>query len=151
VPASPVRLLLQPAKAGIVSVPDTVLTGADGKVVIPVRALGIGSTIVGISLLDINGGASFDLGVGVTLGPGPVATNMNPALGRSSGGQGVTISGFNFSDRCAFTLGGVPAAETVVQPNGTVFLLTPPHDAGTVDLAVRCGTRAFVLTSAFTY
>jgi hypothetical protein len=151
VPAAPVRLLLQPAKTGVVSVPDTVLTGADGKAFIPVRAIGLGSTIVGLSLLDINGGASLDLGVGVTLGPGPVATSINQALGRSSGGQWVTISGFNFSDRCAFSLGGVPAPETLVQPNGTVFLLTPPHDAGTVDLAVRCGTRPFVLASAITY
>jgi hypothetical protein len=46
VPAAPVRLVLQPEKSGIVSIADTILTGADGRAVIPVRATGLGSTDV---------------------------------------------------------------------------------------------------------
>ncbi|HEX7676840.1 MAG TPA: Calx-beta domain-containing protein, partial [Thermoanaerobaculia bacterium] len=101
VPAAPLRVINTAAKPGIVSIPDLVTTGADGRVVIPVRSLGLGSTTVNIALLDIDGGAFSDLGVNVTLGLGPVATSVVTAAGRESGGASVRLNGFNFSNLCA--------------------------------------------------
>ncbi|HSY49722.1 MAG TPA: IPT/TIG domain-containing protein [Thermoanaerobaculia bacterium] len=152
VPAAPVRLLVQAVKSGIVDIPDVIPTGADGSVVIPVRSTGLGSTTVNIALLDIEGGASAILGVNVTLGLGPFVTNVVPELGRVSGGQSVRLDGYNFSDHCAFSFGGAPVPDGSPQPGGnTIFLVTPPHDAGIVDISVRCGTRSFVLAGGFTY
>ncbi len=152
VPAAPLRVLISAAKQGIVSVPDLVVTGADGRVVIPVRSLALGSTTVNIALVDTDGGASSDLGVNVTLGLGPVTTSVVPAVGRESGGASVQLNGFNFSNLCAVSFGGVPVPESTPQANGNaIVLVTPPHDAGVVDIAIRCGTRSYVFPSAFTY
>jgi hypothetical protein len=152
VPAEPVYVLVQAAKSGIVRVPDMLLTGVDGQVIIPVRSTGLGSTSVTVALLDINGGASAILGINVTLGPGPAATSVVPAAGRASGDQPVRINGYNFSDHCAVSFGGVPAPAGTTQPVGdAIVLLTPPHDAGIVDIAIRCGTRSSVFPQAFVY
>jgi hypothetical protein len=151
-PAGPLRVLFTPVKNGLVSVPDVILTGADGRAVIPVRAIGLGSTAVTLSLLDINGGASTTLGINVTLGPGPVVTSLVPATGRASGGNSVFVNGFNFSNPCTLSLGGVPVPVTSVQPgSNSIYVVTPPHDPGIADLSIRCGTRSFVFPNAFSY
>jgi len=151
-PAGPVRLFLQAAKNGIVSIPDQLLTDADGRAVIPVRTMGLGATVATISMLDIDGGASSTLGINVTLGPGPVATSVVPGLGRTSGGESVRINGFNFSDHCAVSFGGIPAPSGTTLTGGTaITLLTPPHDAGVVDVAIVCGASSFVFANAFNY
>jgi len=152
-PSGPLRVLFTPATSGIVSVPDVILTGADGRVVIPIHAMGLGATTATLSLLDINGGASTTLGITVTLGAGPVVTSVVPATGRQSGGDSVHVNGFNFSNPCTLTLGGVAVPVANVQPgnSNTVFVVTPPHAPGVVDLSIRCGTRSFVFPNAFSY
>lgn len=151
-PAVPLRILVKPSKTGIVSVPDLVTTGADGRVVIPVRTTGLGSTTVNVALLDIDGGASADVGVIVTQGTGPAATNIVPATGHDTGGETVRLNGYNFSDHCAVSFGGVPAMEATTRPGGNAIdLLTPPHAPGGVDIAIRCGTRSFLFINAFYY
>jgi hypothetical protein len=151
VPAAPLRLILLAVTSGIVSFPDTILTGADGRAIIPVRAVGSGSTIVNVSLLDTDGGASSPLTVNVT-GTAAVVTSIAPAGGRETGGQWVAINGYNFLDHCAYSFGGVPVVDsTIVQPGNKIVLLTPPHDAGFVDVEVRCGTGSFVLANGFYY
>jgi hypothetical protein len=151
-PTGPMRLLLQTAKSGIVSIPDTILTDAGGHAVIPVRTTGLGSTIATVSMLDINGGASSTFGVNVTLGPGPVVTSIVPGLGRASGGEPVRINGFNFSDHCAVSFGGIPAPTGSTLTGGTaITLLTPPHDAGTVEVEIVCGASSYVAANAFVY
>ncbi len=153
VPAAPLRLLLQAVTSGIVSIPDTILTGADGRAVIPVRAMGSGSTIVNVSLLDIDGGASSPLTVNVTgTGTVAVATSIAPAGGRETGGDWVGINGYNFQDHCAYSFGGIPVVDNwIIHPGIELGLLTPPHDAGFVDVEVRCGTGSFVLANGFYY
>lgn len=155
VPVTPIRIVLQAAKNGIVSMPDVLITDADGRAVIPVRAIGAGSTTVSIALLDVDGGASAILGVTVTLGMVPFATSIMPAVGRESGGETVRLHGFNFSSNCALSFGGVPVpqAYTWLPPEDTTILqvVTPPHDPGVVDIEVRCGTRSSVFAYAFTY
>ncbi|HXH39183.1 MAG TPA: IPT/TIG domain-containing protein [Thermoanaerobaculia bacterium] len=151
-PAAPVRLLIQAVKSGVVDVPDTLLTGADGRAAIPVRSTGLGSTTVNVALPDINGGASAVFGVTVTLGPGPVVTSVAPALGRASGGESVQIKGYNFSDHCSISFGGAPVPYGHAQLGGNAMtLLTPPHDAGAVDISIRCDGRSFTFANAFAY
>jgi hypothetical protein len=151
-PASPVHIFVQTAKSGVVSVPDILTTGADGRLAIPVHATGLGATTVNVAMLDVNGGASADLGVNVTLGPGPVITSVVPTLGRATGGESVRINGFNFSERCAVSFDGIPVPGFSALPGGGALnVLTPPHDAGIVDIAVRCDTRSFVFPGSFAY
>lgn len=152
VPAAPVWVSIKPAKLGLVVVPDILKTGADGRAVIPVRSIALGSTTVNISLLDVDGGASAVLGVNVTLGPGPAATSIVPATGRALGGDSVRLNGYNFTDHCSVSFGGMPAPDGTTQPGGNVIVMsTPPHDPGGVDITIRCGTRSFVFPNAFTY
>ncbi|HXA18348.1 MAG TPA: IPT/TIG domain-containing protein [Thermoanaerobaculia bacterium] len=151
VPAAPLRLILLAVTSGIVSFPDTILTGADGRAIIPVRAVSSGSTIVNISLLDTDGGASSPLTVNVT-GTAAVITSIVPAGGRETGGDWVAINGFNFLDHCAYSFGGIPVVDNwIIHQGNELGLLTPPHDAGFVDVEVRCGTGSFVLANGFYY
>jgi hypothetical protein len=151
-PAIPLRILVKPAKTGVVSVPDLVTTGTDGRVVIPVRAAALGSTTVNVALLDIDGGASADFGVSVTQGSGPGATSVVPAAGHATGGETVRLNGYNFSDHCAVSFGGVPVIQADTQPGGiAIVLVTPPHAPGGVDISIRCGTRSFLFPNAFSY
>ena len=151
-PPDPIHVLVQAANSGIVVVPNFLATGADGSVSIPVRATGLGATTVNVAMLDVNGGASADLGVHVTLGPGPVITSVVPTIGRASGGESVRLNGVNFSDRCAVSFDGIPVPSSSAQSGGGALnVLTPPHDDGLVDIAVRCDTRSFVLPGAFAY
>ena len=151
VPAAPRRLVLSAETGGIVSIPDTTLTGADGRAVIPVRAMGSGTTIVNVSLLNIDGGASSPLTVNVT-GTTAVVTDISPAGGFETGGEWVAINGYNFLDHCAYSFGGVPVVDSLFSPPGNQLrLLTPPHDPGFVDVEVRCGKGSFVLANGFYY
>jgi hypothetical protein len=92
--------------------------------------------------------------------PDPAVLGLAPAVGSTSGGDAVTISGSNFDadtevvfDADAATgLGGTSVSVSVVDAS-TLVVRAPAHAAGDVDLVVRdSGTgQAVALAAAYSY
>lgn len=75
---------------------------------------------------------------------------MTPQPGSTSGGSSVTITGTGIQPGVTITMGGVLTAATIYA--GSMYLITPPHAAGTVDVVVTssAGQRAS-LEGGYTY
>lgn len=70
-----------------------------------------------------------------TYGTVPIVTAISPAVGPTTGGQAVTISGQNFTGATLVTIGGLTAAIGTVSAT-TITATTPAHAAGLVDVVV---------------
>ena len=77
-------------------------------------------------------------------------TSITPAVGPTSGGTAITITGIGFGNMTSVKVGGV-AATNVVATSTTVTAVTPARTAGVVDVAVSGPGQYVVATSAFTY
>lgn len=95
---------------------------------------------------SVNGAISLNADVAIT----PVATGVDVKSGSTAGGTAVTISGSYLDGVTSVQFGGGPAAFT---PGGAgqLFIQTPPHAAGPVDLVVRGPGGASTLAAAFSY
>jgi YVTN family beta-propeller protein len=76
-------------------------------------------------------------------------TALNPPSGPASGGSPVTITGTGLATCAHVTLGGVPAAFTVISDT-TVAATTPALAPGPVDLTITTGTVTVILPGAYT-
>jgi uncharacterized repeat protein (TIGR01451 family) len=81
-----------------------------------------------------------------------IVSPVNPATGRSQGGETITVTGTNFAPgQTVVTFGGAAATSVNVTSSTTLTLLTPGHDAGTVDIVVNTPGGTTTLVSGFTY
>jgi hypothetical protein len=81
----------------------------------------------------------------------PKVMAISPASGPTAGGTAVTITGANLDGTLAVTFGVEAAtAVTVIDP-GTVTCVTPPRDAGNVDLGVTTGSGSATTSAGFAY
>ena len=154
-PTSSVSLRMTQTVASVADVPASAALDVTGIAAIPVRALAAGITTVSVVLPeplgDIGGRTSIDFVVVASLPSGLAITSLSQKTGRTSGGESIKLFGTNFTPPCTVTFGGVPAQTADAPANGAIAVTTPPHDAGVVDVGIRCGSNAFTLPSSFTY
>jgi hypothetical protein len=77
---------------------------------------------------------------GIEILPAPVApaiSSVAPASASASGGTRVTLTGTNFVNGAAVSLGGVVAANVVVASSTSISATVPAHAAGVVDVVVK--------------
>ena len=99
-------------------------------------------------------GTTATLHPGFTYSVPPLSVaSINPAIGATSGGTVVTISGTGFTTalNSAVTFGGVAATNVTIVDPVTMRVTAPAHAIGTVDIAVTVGGLSVVKTAAFTY
>jgi hypothetical protein len=155
-PSAPAALKLTQTAASVADVPGSASVDISGNAAIPVHALAVGSTTVSLTLPDplgeVSGKPTSDFVVVASLPSGLVITSLSQKTGRTSGGETVKVFGTNFnSGPCAVTFGGVPAQSNDAPANGGMNVVTPPHDAGIVDVGIRCGKDSFTSAGAFTF
>ncbi|MGE0601462.1 MAG: IPT/TIG domain-containing protein [Dehalococcoidia bacterium] len=82
----------------------------------------------------------------------PVINSVSPAMGNTSGGLAVGISGENFTGATSVRFGSVPADFSVLD-DSRIVAVSPPHVAGTVSIAVSTneGTTQHTADDNFTY
>ncbi len=79
-------------------------------------------------------------------------TSVQPALGSTLGGTTVTISGTGFLSGASVTFGGQPAASAVLNADGTLTAVAPPHADGPATVAVaNPDGQTASLTDAYRY
>jgi hypothetical protein len=100
-------------------------------------------------------GASFTLKGAYTYiktGASPVITSITPNTGSTVGGDTVTITGDNFKSGLTVKFGGKEAESVIVKSYKEITVITPPHEAGKVDIIVFNSDGAQgVLAGGFTY
>lgn len=80
----------------------------------------------------------------------PMLTNVTPSFGNIAGGTIVQLDGGNLSSACGVFFGGTPAHNVAL--DGSALIATAPqHQAGAVDVTVKCGSEAATRSAAFTY
>jgi hypothetical protein len=154
-PPAPITLRLAQTTPSVADIPANVVTDATGTATIPVHSGAVGFTSVSATLPDplgdINGSNTLSFVVLVNVPAGLAITSLSQKSGRASGGETVKVSGNNFSGPCVVTFGGVPSQTSELPAGGAINVMTPPHDAGVVDVGIRCGNNTFVYSNAFTY
>lgn len=106
--------------------------------------------VVGLTqTAGVSAGASHMLAFGKAL---PAVTTVSPAVGPSSGGGAVTISGIGLGGADAVSFGSQPAASFTVESQSTI-LATAPAGTGTVNVTVTTasGTSPIVTADRYTY
>jgi len=81
----------------------------------------------------------------------PAITQILPSNGPAAGGTSVTLNGLNLRNDCTIRFGGVPAASSAFVSATSMTATTPEHAAGTVDVALACGSDLFNFTNGFAY
>lgn len=134
----------------------TVLDDADGTV--PVVTTGtVNTAVAGTYTLHYNatdslGYAGAQVTRTVNVVPGvPTVTAISPAIGRTTGGTSVTITGTNLFSASSVTIGGVAVTNMTVVNTTTITATTPVHGAGTVDVVVTTDGGTATGVQLFTY
>jgi hypothetical protein len=129
-------------QAAIIADSDTQLT-----VLTPAHALGVVDVTV-----TTTGGSSTSVGA-FTYTPTsflPAITGVSPTADLIAGGSTVTITGTSLSGATSVTFGGLDAA-IIGNTDTQVFVLTPAHAVGVVDVAVTTALGTLTSTDAFSY
>lgn len=135
-----------------VSVAGSFILPPGGQGSFEVKALKNGPVVVTATLPAANGSEAFSIGGRVTDPPTvPTLHSISPVLGSIAGGTVVDLHGALLRSDCSVAFGGVPATMVQFLDASTIKTIAPPHDAGTVDVALRCGTDVATLANAFTY
>ena len=151
-PPNVIEMPLEVLNAEIAKVPRTVVVGTDGTGSTELEALQPGFTVVRATLPDTFGGQTAVLDLEVAAASDhPSLTSVTPATGPAAGGMRFVALGSHLTADCTLSFGGAPATELTAGAGGTLAGLTPPHPAGTVDVALVCGTSRSRLPRAFTY
>ena len=88
--------------------------------------------------------------VGPTIVAAPSVASISPKIGSTGGSTGVKIDGTNLGTIVTFD--GLPVQGRYFSGNPTLYLSTPPHAAGMVDVVVTGqGGQSVTLTAAYTY
>jgi len=82
---------------------------------------------------------------------GPITiTDISPSSGSTIGGDNVTISGDNFTGTTQVIFAGSSVSYTI-QDNNTIYVTSPAHAAGAVDVSVTNPYGTVTSTGGFTY
>ncbi len=104
------------------------------------------ATGTGAYLLSIARDCTPGAGIGA-----PVLVSLSPASGSTSGNVSLTLSGSNFSGVSTVLVGGAPAT-VVGRTSNSIQVLTPPGNAGAVDVTVlNPGAQGSTLTGGYLY
>jgi hypothetical protein len=116
---------------------------------VPAHAAGT----VDVTVTTVGGTSSTGAGDQYSYVAAPTVTAVSPALGPTSGGTSVTITGTNFTGATAVSFGATPAASFTVDNAGQISATTPAHAAGVVDVTVTTagGTSATGAADQFGY
>ena len=88
--------------------------------------------------------------VAPTVVAAPSVTSLSPNVGSTGGATEVKIAGTTLGT--VVTFGGIPVQGRFYSGNPTMYLSTPAHAAGTVDVVVSGpGGQSVTLTNAYTY
>ncbi|HYC92472.1 MAG TPA: IPT/TIG domain-containing protein [Thermoanaerobaculia bacterium] len=160
----PLQIRMQPAPPNVIEIPlevlnaeiaktsRTVVIDTTGTGSLELEALQPGFTVIRATLPDTFGGQTAVLDLEVTAASDqPSLTSVTPATGPVAGGTRFTALGSHLTADCTLSFGGAPATELAAAADGTLAGVTPPHPAGTVDVALVCGTSRSLLPRAFTY
>lgn len=130
---------------GGTAAPTTVLDDAHLTATTPAHAAGT------VDVLLTCGSDSFVLPNGFTfLAGAPTLSSVAPAFGNIAGGTIVKLTGDQLSSACGVFFGGSPAHNVELDDAGLIAT-TPQHQAGTVDVTVKCGSESATRNAAFTY
>jgi len=79
-------------------------------------------------------------------------TSVSPAMGSTTGGNSITISGSGFASDATVTVGGVPATKVVVSTSTSVTAVTGARTTpGASEVSVTSGGNTASLPNAFTF
>jgi len=146
------RLLLTTGNPDIAGIANEVVIPAGGSGTITVKGLSPGPTFVNATLPPAFGDGYATAAIDVIERPAaPVITSVEPQSGTSAGGTPVVVRGALLTADCTLLFGNVPAKNVVLDEEGSLNGVTPPHKSGAVDVMLQCGSDMFVLTNAFTY
>lgn len=81
----------------------------------------------------------------------PTITAITPALGSTHGGDSVVITGTNFTNASAVSLGGTPVASFVVNSNTQITAVTPAGTAGAARVTVTVPGATSAPNTLYTY
>jgi len=150
-PEVPLVLFLAQTFPSIAQVPPFFTIGTNGVGTFDVRGTAIGVTLVTTTVPPGYGSATTGFRIDVLPAAGVALTRIDQISGPSTGGQRVSIFAAGMSTRCTAMFDGVSGLNTSVSASGFLSTTTPPHDAGAVDVSVRCGSETGTLTKAYTY
>lgn len=94
---------------------------------------------MGLALLTAcgsSGGNAFPAATPRPLPPAPVISAITPGSGLIAGGTNVTITASNLQKGATVTFGGLAAASVTFDNSGQLSAVTPPGNAGPVDVIV---------------
>lgn len=100
---------------------------------------------------------SQDVGIqSLTISPSATGINeavydVGPAIGTATGGQSVSITGYNFQSGATVSFGGSAATNVTVATPNIITCTTPVHSVGTVDVSVTSGATTATLKGGYTY
>jgi Calx-beta domain/PKD domain/IPT/TIG domain len=146
-------ITVTPSSTTALDVPAIVTIPAGGSATLSVKALKQQPAVVTLTLPGAYGSASSVLPVEITDAlTTAFISQIAPPNGPAAGGTAVSISGGNFAAPCTLSFGGAAATSVTVASATSLTAVTPAHGAGTVDVAVTCGTApAFTFKNGFTY
>jgi hypothetical protein len=150
-PDAPFQVALTNSNSSVANVPSSFTMGVDGSGTFTVHGNAVGFASITATLPTEHGGTAFGVAVNVIQPSGLSITNLGTKSGPATGNQPITISGTNMSGRCTVTFGGASALNTANAASGSITTYTPPHAAGIVDVAIRCGNDSFTLANGYTY
>ena len=151
-PAAPLDLKVTSTSPSLFQVAGTVTIGTNGLGTLAVKGLAIGNGTLTVTLPAENGGFETSIPVTVTTAPtGVFVTQVTPPNGPTAGGTATTLTGLNFASPCSVAFGGNAATDVSFVSSTSLKATSPAHAAGTVDVAVTCGTDHYTLAGAFTY
>ena len=88
----------------------------------------------------------------IKTGASPVIESITPNTGSTRGGDTVTILGSNFKEGLSVVFGGIDANEVTFKSYKEITVVTPPHEAGKVDIIILNPDGAQgILPGGFTY
>jgi hypothetical protein len=150
-PTEPVVLSLTQTFPSVATIPTVFTVGTNGIGTFSVRGTAIGVTVVSTTVPAAYGTATTGFRIDVSPAAGVAITRLDTTSGPSSGGQLVTIFAAGMSARCSAMFDGVSGLNTSMTSSGSLTTSTPPHDAGSVDVSVRCGINTGNFPKAYTY